>query len=603
MKKTILFIFLAFGIALFAAPVYANEVPALPNAFYGTVTIKDNAPAPVGTIIEARGDGVLTGIQGNPLTTTESGKYGGAGALEQKLIVQGDIDERTEISFYANGVQAEQTAAWQSGETSELNLTVPTLEVGQIKVGPDDEEVEVSPDKPQVVIGSDATKLTEMTVPRNVTNATINVEGLTETVGTKKVATLPTTDTLEIQADTSLGEVKIEIPAHTEIAAATSSNWPGIINLPTVKPNSSVTISAPGKKVTVQTVIEVGFGDIKLTLSNPVRLLVPGQAGKDAGYSRAGEFFPITTTCSGDSQSSVNSQLGEEGDCKINVGSDLVIWTKHFTKFVTYTQRTTGGGTTGGGAPDTTAPSISDIKVIAYSNKATISWKTNESSISWVVYGKTTAYGEELKTTTYTTSHSLTLSDLSPETLYHYQVKSKDISGNIGTYADKTFTTLALGEVPEVPEEEEEEAPALGALTEDQIQSILNLLEAFGAEKTTIANVEAALRGKPVTPPSAPAIEGCTIASFDRNLKQEMSGDDVKCLQIILNSDSATQLAASGVGSSGKETSYFGPLTEAAVIKFQEKYTDEVLAPWELTKGTGFVGKTSRDKLNSLLGR
>jgi len=97
------------------------------------------------------------------------------------------------------------------------------------------------------------------------------------------------------------------------------------------------------------------------------------------------------------------------------------------------------------------------------------------------------------------------------------------------------------------------------------------------------------------------AIKGCSISSFDRNLQRGISEDDVKCLQIVLNSDPDTKLGDSGVGSSGNETSYFGPITEACVIKFQEKYADEVLASWELTTGTGFVGSTSRAKLNELL--
>ena len=89
---------------------------------------------------------------------------------------------------------------------------------------------------------------------------------------------------------------------------------------------------------------------------------------------------------------------------------------------------------------------------------------------------------------------------------------------------------------------------------------------------------------------------------FERNLRLGMTGNDVKHLQIILNSDPDTRLAVSGIGSSGHETNYFGVLTQTAVIKFQEKYASEILAPWNLTKGTGVVANTTRAKLNQILG-
>lgn len=103
------------------------------------------------------------------------------------------------------------------------------------------------------------------------------------------------------------------------------------------------------------------------------------------------------------------------------------------------------GGVPSGGGGDTIVPSISDINVQTARTSAIITWKTNESSISWIVYGTTTAYGKEIKTATYTSSHSITIEDLAPGTTYHYQVKSKDRADNIGQYTDKIFTTTVSG--------------------------------------------------------------------------------------------------------------------------------------------------------------
>jgi len=105
----------------------------------------------------------------------------------------------------------------------------------------------------------------------------------------------------------------------------------------------------------------------------------------------------------------------------------------------------------------------------------------------------------------------------------------------------------------------------------------------------------------------AALVLGCMIgvanaaqSPFTRTLSVGMSGEDVRSLQQILNSDPSTRVASSGLGSSGQESVYFGALTRDAVVRFQEKYSEEILTPNGLNHGTGTVGPSTRTVLSRL---
>ncbi len=127
-KGIVLIMSVAVLLSLCTTVIYAQSLPPLPHAFHGKVNINGD-PAPIGTLVEAVGEGVtISPTPGNPVVTTVVGQYGSIsdaqGAASRALIVQGDIAEGATITFYVNGVSTEQTWEWQSGELTHLDLAV-----------------------------------------------------------------------------------------------------------------------------------------------------------------------------------------------------------------------------------------------------------------------------------------------------------------------------------------------------------------------------------------------------------------------------------------------------------------------------------------------
>jgi hypothetical protein len=97
-------------------------------------------------------------------------------------------------------------------------------------------------------------------------------------------------------------------------------------------------------------------------------------------------------------------------------------------------------------APDTTPPVIIEGPTITSITPtgAVVTWQTNEPSTGMVSYGLTTAFGQTVTDSTLATFHSVTLSGLTPETLYYLKVDATDAAGNGPTVsATVNFKTMA----------------------------------------------------------------------------------------------------------------------------------------------------------------
>ena len=80
---------------------------------------------------------------------------------------------------------------------------------------------------------------------------------------------------------------------------------------------------------------------------------------------------------------------------------------------------------------------------------------------------------------------------------------------------------------------------------------------------------------------------------FKSNLRLGSQDKEVEELQKCLARDPE-------IYPEGKISGYFGKLTKKAVIKFQEKYSQEILEPQGLRRGTGEVKKATQEKLNAI---
>lgn len=185
-------------------------------------------------------------------------------------------------------------------------------------------------------------------IPTDVPTYEVEVPTDAEDVKLKLGAPVVTPEKAEITVPVEV-VVSTEVGANLTIAAnttasSTDTTWDGVIQLPKTR-TDVVVPAATGQTTTVGVAIELGSPTARIDFDSPVKLVLAGQAGKRAGYVQGGTFHAIDDACALPAPGGLI-----DGECWVNEGGDLVIWTTHFTTFVSYTSAATpdGGGGSGG---------------------------------------------------------------------------------------------------------------------------------------------------------------------------------------------------------------------------------------------------------------
>lgn len=126
---------------------------------------------------------------------------------------------------------------------------------------------------------------------------------------------------------------------------------------------------------------------------------------------------------------------------------------------------------------------------------------------------------------------------------------------------------------------------------EEEALLIAQLLSQIEFLKAEIARVKAQLAAV-----QSRGVNNASCGRFEENLFFGMQDSaQVRCLQQFLKGH------GSDIYPEGIVSGNFLSLTKLAVIRFQEKYADDILSPLGLEKGTGYVGPSTRSKINFFL--
>jgi hypothetical protein len=388
-------------------------------------------------------------------------------------------------------------------------------------------------------------------------------------------------------AFTNSGLASVAIPDNTQITSS-DSGWNGVFSAPVVKTINNQTARARRWNQNFSA-ITVGTDNSNLSFNKGVRIFFPGKAGKRVGYIKSGEEFKeITEKCSEDSQEEGDS-LQPDSACSISENGNLIVWTKHFTTFVAYSEMELAPTASPDGGTYTTTQTV------------TLTTTTDGASIYYTTNGDTPTTDSTLYTGPITISETTTLKAIATKEGF----SDSDVFSATYTINAPATTRRPSGGGGGSSSRSSRSSRADTATTvttttaTTEIGMFLELLITLGiipAEKHAMARTFIAQQ-EGTTPTVATSI----TTRFTTPLTISSTGEEVRRLQQFLNANGFT-VATTGAGSPGNESTYFGARTKDAVIRFQNAHRATILTPLGISQGTGYWGSATIALANSMLG-
>jgi len=376
------------------------------------------------------------------------------------------------------------------------------------------------------------------------------------------------------------------------------------------------TSSNDGSVMTKETTSVIDTGNQKVLGGKGIEITPKDANGQPITTLSSSSGAGVTVTIPY-SESDVTSAGGTEGQIVIASWSDekqqwdplpttcdtanntCTATTSHFSTFATIVA-------TGGGAPSTPSGFAATAASAASIN---LSWTQTSGATSYDIYRSATSNGTFSRLGSEPTvgsgsSTSYGDTGLSASTTYYYKISALNASGESAASSAVSATTLSGsgggsgggggGAVVQTKPKEVEKTVVLDKPLAKMTRA--EIIAMIGKIQAAIAALQKELLA--LTGNGAGAASGIPAGyKFNTVLRPGMTSDEVKYLQMFLKSQGAD------IYPQGLATGFYGPATQRAVAKFQEKFGGEILMPFGLSAGTGIAGNNTLAKINSLLGK